>query len=64
MALSGLKLFSSNGRVAYYVYAPMPKEPRRGNSNQLRHKPGYSASDDGERLELSDLGSRGVVLYV
>ena len=33
-----------------------------GVSNQFRHKPGCTATEDGLRLEISDLGSRGIVL--
>ena len=29
-------------------------------SNQVQHKPGCIATEDGERLEISDLGIRGV----
>ena len=31
-------------------------------SDQVRHKPGCTATEDGWRLEISDLGSRGIVL--
>ena len=31
-------------------------------SDGVRHKPGCSATDDDWRLEISDLGSRGLVL--
>ena len=33
-------------------------------SDLVRHKPGCTATADGLRLEISDLGSRGVVLSV
>ena len=29
-------------------------------SDQVRHKPGCTATEDGWRLEISDLGSRGI----
>ena len=32
-------------------------------SNQVRHKPGCTATDDGLRLAILDLGSRGIVLF-
>ena len=35
-----------------------------GVSNQVRHKPGCTATKDGQRLEISDLESRGIVLSV
>ena len=31
-------------------------------SNYVRHKPGFTATEDGQRLEISDLQCRGVVL--
>ena len=33
-------------------------------SDQVRHKPGCTAQEDGKTLEISDLESRGVVLSV
>ena len=30
--------------------------------NQFRHKPGYTITEDGYRLEILDLGSRGTML--
>ena len=42
-------------------------EPRHEKTNVLvsdmvRHKPGCTATEDGLRLEISDLESRGIVL--
>ena len=31
-------------------------------SDQVPHKPGCTATEDGQRLEISDLGSRGIIL--
>ena len=31
-------------------------------SDRVRHKPGCTATEDGLRLEISDLESRGIVL--
>ena len=31
-------------------------------SDLVRHKPGCTATEDGQRLEISDLESRGIVL--
>ena len=39
-------------------------KPVFGVSDQVRHKPGCTATEDGWRLEISDLGSRGIVLSV
>ena len=33
-----------------------------GVSNQVQHKPGCTATEDGYRLEILDLGGRGMVL--
>ena len=33
-------------------------------SDQVRHKPGCTATEDGWRLEISDLESKGIVLSV
>ena len=35
-----------------------------GVSDQDRHEPGCTAAEDGQRLEISDLSSRGIVLSV
>ena len=35
-----------------------------GASDQVRHKPGCTTTEDGWRLEILDLGSRGIVLSV
>ena len=40
------------------------RKPVFGVSDQVRHKPGCTATEDGQRLEISDLGSRGIVLSV
>ena len=42
-------------------------EPRHEKNNILvsdlvRHKPGCTATEDGERLKISDLESRGIIL--
>ena len=31
--------------------------------DQAQHKPGCSATEDGQRLEISDLSSRGILYY-
>ena len=35
------------------------RKPVFGASDQVRHKPGCTTTEDGWRLEISDLGSRG-----
>ena len=49
------------------VLPPWIYEPRHEKTNVLvcdlvRHKPGCTATEDGYRLEISDLESRGIVL--
>ena len=39
-------------------------KPVFGISDQDQHKPGCTATEDDYRLEISDLGSRGIVLSV
>ena len=38
------------------------RKPVLGVSDQVRYKPGLTATEDGQRLEISDLGSRAIVL--
>ena len=40
------------------------RKPVFGVFDQVRHKPGCTVIEDGQRLEISDLGSRGIVLSV
>ena len=40
------------------------RKPVFGVFHQVPHKPGCTATDDGWRLEISYLGSRGIVLSV
>ena len=38
------------------------RKPVLGDYNMIRHKLGCTAAEDGYMLEISDLGSRGLVL--
>ena len=38
------------------------RKPVFGVSDQVRHKPGYTTTKGSERLEISDLDRRGIVL--
>ena len=38
------------------------RKPVFGVSDQVQHKPDCTATEDGWRLEISDLGGRGIVL--
>ena len=40
------------------------RKPVFGISDHVRHKPVCTATQDGYRIEISDLGSRGIVLSV
>ena len=40
------------------------RKPVSGVSDQVRHKPGCTATEDALKLEISDLESRGGVLSV
>ena len=40
------------------------RKPVIGVFDQVRYKPGCTATEDGERLEILDLESRGIVLSV
>ena len=68
------KLVFDNGLVNLHYGAmklgmKLGNEPRHEKTNLLvsdlvRHKPGCTATEDGERLEISDLESRGIVLSI
>ena len=52
-------------RVVVYTIRQMSlvvRKPVFGISDQVQHKPDCTATDDGERLEISDLDRRGIVL--
>ena len=40
------------------------RKPVFGGFDQDRHKPGCTATEDGQKFEISDLGSRRIVLSV
>ena len=40
------------------------RKPVVGVSDQVTHKQGCTATEDGQRLEISDYESRGIVLHV
>ena len=40
------------------------RKPVFGVSDLVRHKPGCTATEDGYRLEVSDVGSRGIVYSI
>ena len=38
------------------------RKPVLGFPKRVQHKPGRTGTEDGERLKISDLGSKGIVL--
>ena len=50
--------------LAAYDMSLVVRKPVFGVSDLVRHKPGCTATEDGWRLEISDLDSRGIVLSV
>ena len=51
--------------LGVHVYMSLVlRKPVFGVSDQVRHKPGCTALEDGWRLEIPDLESRGIVLSV
>ena len=40
------------------------RKPVFGVSDQVQHKSGCTGTEDGKRLEISVLGSRGIVLSI
>ena len=46
------------------TFEPRCEKQVFGVSDQVRRKPGCTATEDGKRLEISDLESRGIVLSV
>ena len=46
-----------------FPYEPCHKKPTFCNSDQVRHKSGCRASDDGWKLEISDLRRRAIALF-
>ena len=48
-----------------YLKDTVSRKPVFGVSDQVQHNPGCSTTEDGpEELDISDLGSRGIVLSV
>ena len=47
-----------------YNLSLVVRKPVFGVSDQVQHKPGSAVTENAQRLEISDLGSRGIVLSV
>ena len=54
--------YVASGTPAYHNLSLVVRKPVFGVSDQVRHKPGCTASEDDKKLEISDLESRGIVL--
>ena len=46
------------------ICEPVREKTNNMVSDQVRHKPGCTVTEDGKRLEILDLESRGIVLSV
>ena len=57
---TAVKIFC--GRV--FEFEPVPEKINNLGSDQVRHKPGCSIKEDGQRLEILCLSRRGIVLSV
>ena len=53
---------NAQNNVIEIQYEPRHEETNVLVSDLVRHKPGYIATEDGQRLDISDLESRGIVL--
>ena len=49
---------------SYSVFEPRHEKTNILVSDLVRHKPGCTATEDGKRPEISDLESRGIVLFM
>ena len=53
--------------IELVIFSTTKNEPRREKTNILvsdlvRHKPDCTSTEDGQRLEISDLESKGIIL--
>ena len=46
------------------IYEPVREKTNNLGSDHVRHKPGCTVTEDGLRLEMLDLESRGIALSV
>ena len=46
------------------LFEPVREKTNNLGSDQARYKPGCTVAEDGKRLEMLDLESRGIVLSV
>ena len=50
-------------KVSVYL-SHIARKPVFEVAGQFCHKPGCTATEDGEKLEIFDLGSKGIVLFL
>ena len=63
--MGGRVLHMSHKRDVMLIWVrPLMSKPVFGVSDQVRHKPDCTATEDGHGLEIPDLRSRGRVSYV
>ena len=48
--------------VIHYSFEPVREKTNNVVSDHVQHKPGCTVTEDGSRLEILDLESRGIVL--
>ena len=63
MLMGGVPLLPS-AWVGLLYLSFVVRKPVFRVSDLIRHKPGCAVTEDGERLEISDLESRGIVVSV
>ena len=56
-----VSVYRTNGPLVY-IYEPRREKTNVLVSDLVQHKPGCTATEDGQRLEISDLESRGIEL--
>ena len=63
--LAIMRQIKKNSNIFYqHEVSLVVRKPVFGVSDHVRHKPGCTATEDGYRLEISDLDRRGIALSV
>ena len=61
---AGIAKSVDSDKIACLHMSLVLRKPVFEGSDQVRYKPGCTAIEDGYRLEISDYGSKGIVLSV
>ena len=61
MFATGIRVWLNVFKGWYYL-SLVVKKPVFGVSDLVPHKPGFTATEDGYSLEISDIDRRGIVL--